>query len=134
MNFSKTSFLFSSSNPYQLSKFYSVLKGVNASEGISSNDFSIESDDSCNIKFFKPTSDLNNGRLPPPVLSLCFEKEPSLNPLKSIKGWIEEVILVGGRLIDGPRLEYFGAEAWMSDQEENKFLLYVPLLVSREIK
>ena len=38
---------------------------------------------------------------------------------------MDQLILLGAELIESPRLDFFGAEAWMKDPEGNQFLLLV---------
>ena len=127
MDFTQTNFLFASSKPEQLARFYSLVLGESISAGFAKNDFSIKSTRVSEIKFYRPSSQQRPSLNLPSSLAICFEKKPSFTPLSVIEEWIEEVTSLGGTLIEGPKLESFGAEAWFSDIEDNKFLLLVPL-------
>jgi hypothetical protein len=59
-------------------------------------------------------------------LSLCLQREGTgQGPLSQLNGWIDLALAAGGRLEDPPRLEPFGAEAWLLDPEGNRLLLLV---------
>ncbi len=128
MNFTNTSFLVACTNPRKLSKFYSSVIDSSVSKGFSENSYEIRDECLCQISFYKPSSNIGSNRIKPPSLAICFQKEPSLNPQSVIDSWVDDVLCHGGKLIEGPVLDSFGAEAWMSDEEDNKFLIFVPFM------
>ncbi len=130
MNLTKTSLLIACSNPMQLSKFYSLVSDTCILEGINENHYELRNDSRCRISFYKPCSNRDSNRLIPPSVAICFQREASSDPQLVINNWVKEVVSRGGKLIEGPVLETFGAEAWMSDQEDNKFLIFVPFMSS----
>ncbi len=134
MDFAQASILISSSEPLKLAKFYSLLIEANYSKGFSNNDFSIIAEKSLSIRIFKPSSKPLSHRNENPTLSFCFEKPSSTSPSSVIQDWIDYAISLGATLLNGPFLESFGAEAWLSDFEGNRFLLFVPLIHLNSIK
>ncbi len=47
--------------------------------------------------------------------------------MREINNWIDELLSMGAQLLEGPILDFFGAEAWISDIDGNIFLILVPL-------
>ena len=130
MNLTKSKLLIACSNPRKLSAFYSYLIDSSVSEGIKEINYELRNEGGCQISFYKPSSNNDLNRIKPPSVALCFQKNPSLAPQSDLNNWVKEVISQGGKLIEGPILETFGAEAWMSDEEDNKFLLFIPFTPS----
>ena len=126
MSFTRFSFLISSSNPRKLANFYSLIMDSNVCKGLTENDFSIEDDKFCQMSFYRPSKKKQFTQFAPPSLSICFQKKPSKEPLLTIDAWIKEVVSFGAKLFEGPNLDSFGAEAWLLDVEDNKFLIFVP--------
>ena len=127
MQLTKACYLIASSNPEKLSKFYSLVMDERISNGITKKDCSIKNEHPCQINFYKPSISIQSYRKKSPAIAICFQKEPSFEPITVITDWVEEIISYGGKLIEGPILESFGAEAWMVDEETNQFLIFVPL-------
>ena len=59
-------------------------------------------------------------------LALCLQR-PSAGaaPMERLKDWINEALGLCAAVLDPPRLEAFGAEAWLMDPEGNRLLLLV---------
>ncbi|AAQ00062.1 MULTISPECIES: lactoylglutathione lyase [Prochlorococcus] len=127
MDFTKAGLLIASSNPGRLAKFYSLVMECSVSDGITNNDFDLKNEEFSPIKFFKPSTKMNFSRKSIPPVSICFQKKSSSDPLAVLENWKEKVISYGAELLEGPRLEKFGAEAWFLDLDDNKFLLFVPV-------
>ncbi len=128
MDFSKTNLIISSSEPENLGRFYSLVMGLNLSEGLTKKHFIIKSKNFQNINFFKPSNQSLESRFSPPPMAICFESKGSQDPVKTLDNLIKGIISLGGKLIEGPIIETFGAEAWFADIEDNYFLVFVPLL------
>ena len=128
MNFTKTNLIISSREPEKLGRFYSSLMGLKLSGGFGLNDFCLRKRHPLKISFYKPSSKNKKARFNPPTLALCFESYPVQDPINVINGCIQEIISIGGKLIEGPITERFGVEAWFSDIEDNYFLVVIPLL------
>ena len=126
MIYSQPSVIISSGDPEKLIGFYSSLTKASISEGITKKDYSLKSLETFEMNFYKPTSKQNATCMVPPSIALCFRCNPSTEPLSSIKRLLDDAISLGAKLIEGPRLEPFGAEAWLYDIEDNKFLILVP--------
>ncbi len=127
MDFSKTNLLISSSEPENLGRFYSLVMGLNLSEGLSTKHFIIKCRNFQSINFLKPSKQSLKSRFSPPAMAICFESKGSQHPVKTLENLIKEIIFLGGKLMEGPIIETFGAEAWFADIEDNYFLVFVPL-------
>ena len=128
MDLVQASILISSSEPNKLAQFYSFLLKSSLCKGITEKDLVLKPSNALSISFFKPSKKRIFARQSQPSVSLCFEKPPSKEPLLTLVNWIDELSGYGGKIVDGPRLEPFGAEAWFSDLDGNKFLILVPSL------
>ena len=127
MNFAQASILVSSSQPDKLALFYSLLLESRPIQGITDKDFVVKPKNFIPISFFKPS-----GKRVPLLdskcsISLCLTEPASKEPLLELVEWVKEICSYGGKVADEPRLEPFGAEAWVSDIEGNNFLVFVPM-------
>lgn len=52
---------------------------------------------------------------------------PHRDPLATLLEWLEQAQGLGAVVEEQPRLESFGAEAWLNDPEGNALLLLVPV-------
>lgn len=60
-------------------------------------------------------------------MALCLQRDAAGEvPLVRLQGWIDLALAAGARQDQPPRLEAFGAEAWLLDPEANRLLLLVP--------
>ena len=61
-------------------------------------------------------------------LSLFLQQDCANDkPLAQLQAWIDSALAAGAILEQPPRLEAFGAEAWLLDPEGNRLLLLVHL-------
>ena len=59
-------------------------------------------------------------------LALCLQRQADgADPQTLLKVWLDSALAVGASVLDPPRLEPFGAEAWVLDPEGNRLLLLV---------
>tara|TARA_B100000214_G_scaffold338066_1_gene283006 strand:- start:167 stop:580 length:414 start_codon:yes stop_codon:yes gene_type:complete len=114
-----------SENPKELSDFYSKINSDKANKGLNSTHYFISLGDRSKIHFYRP-SEKNDLQRKGNSVSLCFQCEPSDDPLKIIGNWTSEILKIGGSPIGDPKLENFGSEQWMLDPEGNQFLILVP--------
>ena len=120
-------FVIASENPKELSDFYSKIDSDKVNKGLNSNHYFISLSYRSKIHFYIPKKKHELQRKGN-SLSLCFQGEPSEDPLKIIKRWTSEILKIGGSPLGNPTLENFGSEQWMLDPEGNKFLILVPYL------
>tara|TARA_Y100001968_G_C19429344_1_gene756115 strand:- start:869 stop:1255 length:387 start_codon:yes stop_codon:yes gene_type:complete len=121
----ETSFVIASKQPKELAEFYAKVHETDISKGISSDHYLVPVSDGLNIHFYLSSDHFN---MPKKVRSacLCFERRSSSDPLSIVKEWSIEIQKIGGFIIEAPKNESFGAEAWLSDPEGNDFLIFVP--------
>lgn len=59
-------------------------------------------------------------------LALCLQRMAgSAGPAASLEAWVAAALAAGAAALEPPRLEPFGAEAWLMDPEGNRLLLLV---------
>ena len=58
-------------------------------------------------------------------LALALQRPPGPDGGTTLQSWIAEAKAAGARLLEGPRQEPFGWEAWLADPEGNRLLLLV---------
>jgi hypothetical protein len=59
-------------------------------------------------------------------LALCLQRQADgEDPQKVLKDWMDSASALGASVLDPPRLEPFGSEAWLLDPEGNRLLLLV---------
>ena len=121
-------FVIASENPKELSAFYSKINSDKANKGLNSAHYFISLSDRSKIHFYKPKEN-NEWQRKGNSVSLCFQGEPSEDPLKRIKRWTSEISKIGGSPMGHPKLENFGSEQWMFDPEGNQFLILVPSIL-----
>jgi hypothetical protein len=60
---------------------------------------------------------------------MCLQRSAGGNnqaaAMALLQGWLASAIGLGASLLDGPRQETFGVEAWLLDPEANRLLLLV---------
>ena len=127
MHSTQANILISSSNPTELGEFYSQILCSQLTTGFTKDDFLIKNDMSLPIRFFRPSTNSQPSDFAVPSIAICLSTSPSPEPLKVIEGYLKDIVHLGGQIITPPKLEKFGAEAWFSDIEDNKALIFVPL-------
>ena len=118
-------FVIASKDPQGLSNFYGKINSDKVIKGFNSTHYFISLSNRSKIDFYYPGKDYEWRNIGKSV-SLCFEGNPSLEPLKVLETWSSELLELGGEVKSSPRLEKFGAEQWMLDPEGNYFLILVP--------
>ena len=119
--------LIASDNPKDLANFYASINQASRIGSLGENHYVLEYNDGYKLQFFKPSrsrAPFKRGK----TVSLCFQKPASENPMKELRKWIDLLVNFGSVLEEKPRIESFGAEAWLSDLDGNSFLIFVPVL------
>ena len=118
------SWVLASRRPEQLAKFYADLLGTSPKAGMASHHWIVSLPGQGILQIYKPSR-----HRPWPacgsVLAPCLQRKAEADPLQELQAWQQHVIELGGRGIEEPRLESFGAECWLEDPEGQKFLLLV---------
>ncbi len=128
MVFNQVSLVIPSSNPKLLSNFYASLLNNSASRGYTKNDFYLSCGNALALRIFKPSANSKLLTQKSKSISICFEGSPSSDPLTEMSKWIDHLLKMGAKVVEKPKVETFGAEAWLSDIEDNKFLILIPFV------
>ena len=120
-------FVIASENPKELSGFYAKINSDKVNKGFNSTHYFISLSNRSQIHFYLPKKN-HEWERKGNATSLCFQGEPSEDPLKNIESWKSEILQIGGSIMGISKLAKFGSEQWMLDPESNKFLILVPYL------
>ena len=123
----KINFVIASKNPKELSGFYAKINSDKASKGFNATHYFISLSNRSKIHFYRPNEN-HKWQRKGNSTSLCFQREPCEDPLKIIESWSSEILKIGGRAMESPKLVEFGSEQWMFDPEGNQFLILIPYL------
>ena len=122
MTLVSTSLIIASCDPKKLASFYSFAVDGELYKGSRPNHYSILSANGIRLEVYKPsiTRDFTTlGRRS----ALCLTRELVDDPIIFMSHWISGHVKYGGKIVEGPVLEAFGAETWMEDPEGNSYLL-----------
>ena len=120
-------FVIASENPKELSDFYAKINSDKANKGFNSTHYFISLSNQSKIHFYRPNEN-HEWQRKGNSTSLCFQGEPSKDPVQSIEKWTFEILKTGGSVKGISKLARFGSEQWMFDPEGNQFLILVPYL------
>ena len=123
----KINFVIASENPKELSEFYAKINSDKANKGFNTTHYFISLSNQSKIHFYRPNEN-HEWQRKGTATSLCFQCEPSEDPIRTIEQWISEILKIGGSVIGISKLANFGSEQWMLDPEGNQFLILVPYL------
>lgn len=125
MDSTQISWVLAAHNPQKLASFYGNLLGNAPRAGLSQQHWLVALGGTLNLEIYRPSR-----KRPFPVqgrtLSLCLRQQPSQDPLSSLQFSLDESLKLGASILELPRVEFFGAEAWITDPEGNAVLLMVP--------
>ena len=118
-------FVIASENPKELSDFYAKINSAKAIKGFNSTHYFISLSDRSEIHFYRPNENHEWDRKGNST-SLCFQGEPSEDPVENIEMWTSEILKIGGTVMGTAKLDQFGSEQWILDPEGNQFLILTP--------
>ena len=127
MTLMNINFVIASKNPKELSGFYAKINSDKANKGFNSSHYFISLSDRSKIHFYRPNEN-HEWQRKGNSTSLCFQGEPSEDPVTIIERWTAEILKIGGTSMGIKKLASFGSEQWMLDPEGNQFLILVPYL------
>jgi hypothetical protein len=107
--------------PQALAAFYGALLEQPAQPGMGPQHWRVLLPSGVWLEIYRPSRSRPQARQRG-RLSLCLRRAGALPELEA---WIEQAVALGGQVLDGPRHEPFGAEAWLLDPEGNALLLLV---------
>ena len=108
-----------------LARFYGALLGEPPRQGLSASHWRVAWPAGGWLEIYVPSRHRprprRQGRL-----ALCLSRSlAGEDPLVHLAGWVDVARNQGAALLEPPRQESFGAEAWLADPEGNPFLLLV---------
>lgn len=112
-------------NPAGLGRFYGTLLDVEPLPGLSASHWRVPWPAGGFLELYAPSRSRpqprQQGRL-----ALCLQtKAAGADPEPLLNARIEAALALGASLLEPPRQESFGAEAWLLDPEGNRVLLLV---------
>ena len=127
MDSTQISWVLAAHNPQALACFYGNLLGSTPRAGLSPQHWLVGLGGTLNLEIYRPSRKRpfpDQGR----SLSLCLRQQPSQSPLSSLQILLDGALKLGAAVLEPPRVEFFGAEAWITDPEGNAVLLMVPAM------
>jgi hypothetical protein len=108
-----------------LARFYAALLGQPPRQGLTASHWRVAWPAGGWLEIYVPSRQRprprRRGRL-----ALCLSRSlAGEDPLVHLAGWVDVARSQGAALLEPPRQESFGAEAWLADPEGNPFLLLV---------
>ena len=126
MNAMQISWVLAADDTGNLGRFYSDLFQARFMPGMGVHHCVVEFGNGTRLEIYRPSrkrSFPTRGR----ALAPCLRLDPSLDPLPELQSLLSTALEPGGSLLEGARVEAFGAEAWIKDPEGNPLLLLAPL-------
>ncbi len=113
-----------------LARFYGRLLGCEPAMGASASHWQLAWPGGGRLDIYQPSK---ARPLPRQIgrLSLCLLRDRSCadglgrEAMAQLQAWIDTALVAGASLDEPPRMEPFGAEAWLLDPEGNRLLLLV---------
>lgn len=120
-----SSLVLAADDPAALARFYGALLHVQPQPGLSSTHWRVAWPAGGWLEVYAPSSSRPQPRQPG-RLALCLQRKAEATAAVAVLyGWISTALGLGASAADPPRLEPFGAEAWLLDPEGNRLLLLV---------
>jgi hypothetical protein len=113
------SLVLAAEQPAALAAFYGGLLQQPPATGFSPSHWRLPLPGGGQLELYAPSRDRPQPRQVG-RLALCLQRS---GPPALLAAWIAEAEALGGQLLEGPRQEPFGAEAWLADPEGNRLLL-----------
>ena len=119
------SLVLAADDPAALARFYGALLDVEPQPGLSTSHWRLPWPAGGWLEIYAPSRSRPQprqcGRL-----ALCLQRQAQGTDTDAVlNSWIEGALHLGASLLEQPRLEPFGAEAWLLDPEGNRLLLLV---------
>lgn len=129
-----SSLVLAADNPSALARFYADLLAVEPLQGFGASHWRVPWPAGGFLEIYAPSQSRPQARQPG-RLATCLQRSVACgnNPeaaMALLQAWLTSAIGLGASLLDGPRQESFGVEAWLLDPEANRLLLLVQSQVS----
>jgi len=129
-----SSLVLAADNPSALARFYADLLAVEPLQGLGASHWRVPWPAGGFLEIYAPSQSRPQARQPG-RLAMCLQRSVAGGnnhqaAMTLLQDWLASAIGLGATLLDGPRQESFGVEAWLLDPEANKLLLLVQNQVS----
>ena len=129
-----SSLVLAADNPSALARFYADLLAVEPLQGFGASHWRVPWPAGGFLEIYAPSQSRPQAKQPG-RLATCLQRSVACgnNPeaaMVLLQAWLASAIGLGASLLDGPRQESFGVEAWLLDPEANRLLLLVQNRVS----
>lgn len=115
------SLVLAADDPAALARFYGALVGQQPQPGFGAHHWRLPLPGGALLELYAPSRSRplprQRGRL-----AVCLRHR---GPATQLDAWIDQACALGAALLEPPRCEPFGAEAWLQDPEGNGLLLLV---------
>ena len=129
-----SSLVMAADNPSALARFYADLLAVEPLQGFAASHWRVPWPAGGYLEIYAPSQSRLQARQPGRLATCLQRSVPSGNnpeaAMALLQAWLASAIGLGASLLDGPRQEAFGVEAWLLDPEANRLLLLVQNRVS----
>ncbi|MFM8525288.1 MAG: VOC family protein [Cyanobacteriota bacterium] len=121
----KTSIVLAADDPHSLAHFYGELLEVDPQPGLSSGHWRLPWPAGGWLELYAPSRQRQQPRQAG-RLALCLQKQAASDEAEQVlQAWISTALSMGASILEPPRQESFGTEAWLLDPEGNRLLLLV---------
>lgn len=119
------SLVLAADDPAALARFYAELIGLAAQPGLSASHWRLPWPPGGWLELYAPSrhrpQPRRQGRL-----ALCLQRRAETgDALAVLQAWMASAQALGAAVLEAPRRESFGAEAWLLDPESNRLVLLV---------
>ena len=129
-----SSLVLAADNPSALASFYADLLAVEPLQGFGGSHWRVPWPAGGYLDIYAPSQSRPQARQAG-RLATCLQRSVAGGndheaAMALLQDWLASAIGLGASLLDGPRQEAFGVEAWLLDPEANRLLLLVQNRVS----
>ncbi|MEB3264450.1 MAG: VOC family protein [Synechococcus sp.] len=119
------SIVLAADDPAALAHFYGALLGVAPQPGLGPTHWRVPWPPGGFLELYVPARSRPQPR-GAGRLALCLQRQAAASAAEPLLGdWIAEALVLGATVLEPPRQEPFGREAWLLDPEGNRLLLLV---------
>lgn len=119
------SIVLAADDPAALARFYGALLGLMPQQGLSATHWRVPWPPGGHLELYAPARSRPQPR-GAGRLALCLQRQAApAGAGDLLEGWIAEALALGATVLEPPRQEPFGREAWLLDPEGNRVLLLV---------
>ena len=122
----KGSIVLAADDPATLARFYGALLSAEPQQGWGASHWRVPWPAGGFLELYAPSSSRPQPRQPG-RMALCLQQQTveGGDAAALLQTWIQQATAEGGSLLERPRHEPFGVEAWVLDPEGNRLLLLV---------